>query len=103
VDEATSEVVGSCAFKGAPTDGGTVEIAYFTYPGFEGRGYATGMAGKLIELASASPEVRRVVAHTLPEANASTRVLERVGMTFVGEVIDPEDGRVWRWQKQTGA
>jgi GNAT superfamily N-acetyltransferase len=102
VDEATREVVGSCAFKGAPTDEGTVEIAYFTYPRFEGRGYATRMAGKLIELASGSPAVRRVVAHTLPEANASTRVLERVGMTFVGEVIDPEDGRVWRWQKQTG-
>ena len=72
-------------------------------PGFEGGGYATGMAGKLIELASSSPAVRRVVAHTLPETNASTRVLERVGMTFVGEVIDPEDGRVWRWQMQTGA
>jgi hypothetical protein len=28
-------------------------------------------------------------------------VLERVGMTFVGEVIDPDDGRVWRWQIQT--
>jgi GNAT superfamily N-acetyltransferase len=102
VDEATREVVGSCAFKGAPTEEGTVEIAYFTYPGFEGRGYATGMAGKLIALASGSPAVRRVVAHTLPETNASTRVLERVGMTFMGEVIDPDDGRVWRWQTETG-
>ena len=103
VDKATREVVGSCAFKSAPTEEGTVEIAYFTYPGFEGRGYATGMAAKLIELASRSPVVRRVVAHTLPVANASTRVLERVGMTFVGEVIDPEDGCVWLWQIDTGA
>jgi GNAT superfamily N-acetyltransferase len=103
VDEVTREVVGSCAFKSAPTDDGTVEIAYFTYPGFERRGYATAMAEKLVELASRSPAVRRVMAHTLPETNASTRVLERVGMTFVGEVIDPEDGRVWRWQMQTGA
>lgn len=98
VDEDTREVVGSCAFKTPPTKDGTVEIAYFTYPGFEGRGYATGMAGKLIELAGGSPEVRQVIAHTLPETNASTRILERVGMTFVGEVIDPDDGRVWRWQ-----
>jgi GNAT superfamily N-acetyltransferase len=103
LDEFTREVVGSCAFKSAPTDDGTVEIAYFTYPGFEGRGYATGMARKLIELARSSPAVRRVVAHTLPERNASTQVLRRVGMTFVGEVIDPEDGRVWRWQVQTAA
>ena len=103
VDEDTREVVGSCAFKSAPTDEGTVEIAYFTYPGYEGRGYATGMARKLIDLASSSPAVRRVVAHTLPETNASTRVLHRVGMTLVGEVVDPEDGRVWRWEIQTGA
>ena len=84
VDEASREVVGSCAFKAPPTDEGTVEIAYFTYPGFEGRGYATGMAKKLIELASCSTAVRQVVAHTLPEENASTSVLERVGMSFMG-------------------
>jgi RimJ/RimL family protein N-acetyltransferase len=61
------------------------------------------MARKLVELARRSAAVRRVIAHTLPETNASTRVLEKVGMTFVGEVMDPEDGRVWRWQVQTGA
>lgn len=33
VDEGTREVVGSCAFKAPPTEEGTVEIAYFTYPG----------------------------------------------------------------------
>ena len=98
VDEDTREVVGSCAFKGPPTADGIVEIAYFTYPGFEGRGYATAMATKLIALASGSPAVRRVIAHTLPEPNASTRVLHKAGMTFAGEVIDPDDGRVWRWQ-----
>ena len=43
VDTDTREVVGSCAFKGPPTEAGTVEIAYFTYPGFEGKGYATSM------------------------------------------------------------
>jgi len=98
IDEGTREVVGSCAFKAPPTDEGTVEIAYFTYPGFEGLGYATGMARKLIALASGSPTVQRIIAHTLPETSASTRVLERVGMKHVGEVIDPEDGRVWRWE-----
>jgi GNAT superfamily N-acetyltransferase len=98
VDEGTRELVGSCAFKTPPTEDGIVEIAYFTYPGFEGRGYATAMAGKLIELASGSPVVRRVIAHTLAEPSASTRVLEKVGMTFVREVMDPEDGRVWRWE-----
>ena len=103
VDASTREVVGSCAYKARPTEDGIVEIAYFTYPGFESRGYATAMARKLIELASGAPEVRRVIAHTLPATNASTRVLERVGMTFMGEVNDPDDGRVWRWEMRVGA
>jgi RimJ/RimL family protein N-acetyltransferase len=97
VDEETREVVGSCAFKAPPTQDCIVEIAYFTYPGFEGRGYATAMARRLIESAKRSGAIREVIAHTLPEKNASTRVLEKAGMSFTGEVIDPDDGSVWRW------
>ena len=48
VDTDTREVVGTCAFKGQPADDGTAEIAYFTYPEFEGKGYATSMARKSI-------------------------------------------------------
>jgi len=102
LDDSTSELIGSCAFKAPPTSDGVIEIAYFTYPGFEGQGYATLMARKLVELAKASSRVRRVIAHTLPAKNASTRVLEKAGMQFVGEVIDPDDGRVWRWEVQVG-
>ncbi len=102
IDEGTREVVGSCAYKKPPTEDGIVEIAYFTFPGFEGRGYATAVAAKLIRLAAASPSVRRVIAHTLPQPNISTRVLERVGMANVGEVMDPDDGRVWRWEIKIG-
>jgi RimJ/RimL family protein N-acetyltransferase len=97
VDDSTDEVVGTCAFKGAPDRLGSVEIAYFTFSMFERRGYATEMARRLVEIASTSPSVNTVCAHTLPEPNASTRVLKRIGMTFGGEVVDPVDGRVWRW------
>lgn len=103
VDQQSQEFVGSCCYKGSPSDegfsdSGLVEIAYFTYPSFEGRGYATAMAKKLIELAQSSEAVKRILAHTLPEKNASTRVLEKAGMRFIGEVVDPEDGVVWQWQ-----
>jgi len=100
VDAESREIVGSCLFKTPPTAERSVEIAYHTYPEFEGRGYATEMARNLVELARGSTAVHRVIAHTLPETNASTRVLEKAGMDFVGEVIDPDDGRVWRWQLQ---
>ena len=61
------------------------------------------MARKLVDLASTSAAVKQVVAHTLPETNASTRVLEKVGMVFAGEVMDPDDGRVWRWHVDVGS
>jgi ribosomal-protein-alanine N-acetyltransferase len=43
-------------------------------------------------------EVRAVRAHTLAQTNASNRVLQKVGMKFIVEVEDPEEGKVWRWQ-----
>jgi RimJ/RimL family protein N-acetyltransferase len=43
-----------------------------------------------------------VIAHTLPEENASNRALRRNGFRLAGEVEDPEDGRVWRWEKLGG-
>jgi RimJ/RimL family protein N-acetyltransferase len=91
-------VIGAASFKGAPDSAGMVEIAYGIVPSFEGRGYATEAARGLVDYAESNDEVRRIIAHTMPEANASTRVLRKCGFTFAGEVIDPEDGRVWRWE-----
>jgi ribosomal-protein-alanine N-acetyltransferase len=101
-DETSYLVVGSCAFKGPPAADGTVEIAYYTFSPYQGQGYAKGMARALISVARSSPLVRHVIAHTLPEKNASTSVLRSVGMRFVGEVWDPDDGLVWRWQLESG-
>ena len=102
IDCGTKQIIGTCAFKGAPTKEKTVEIAYFTFPEFEGKGYATAMASMLVQAARSNPEVESVIAHTLPETNASTTILQKGGMKFVGEVIDPEDGRVWRWSLEKG-
>ena len=91
--------VGTCAFKSAPDPGGRVEIAYATFPIYEGRAYATAMAAALTQIALETG-VETVVAHTLREENASNRALRRNGFTFAGEVNDPEDGLVWRWEKR---
>lgn len=100
VDGAGTRVIGTCGFKGGPDSSGTVEIAYFSFPGEEGRGVATAMAGAMVRLASADEHgVAVVCAHTLPERNASCRVLEKNGFHFVGDVIDPEDGPIWRWER----
>jgi ribosomal-protein-alanine N-acetyltransferase len=91
-------VIGSCGFKGPPDAEGVVEIAYGIAPAFQGRGYATEAANALLAYAIEC-RVGHVIAHTLPTSNASTRVLTKCGFEFRGEVTDPEDGLVWRWER----
>jgi len=89
--------VGTCAFKTPPIDG-RVEIAYFTFPGNEGHGIATSMARALVEKTMPEAQGVRICAQTLPERNASTRVLEKLGFQQIAEIEHPEDGKVWEWE-----
>lgn len=91
-------LVGMGGFKGAPSPDGTVEIGYSIAPDFRGQGLATAAARQLLRRAFASSRVWAVDAHTRPERNASTRVLEKVGMRLLGEISDPKDGLLWHWR-----
>ncbi len=82
IDPECRLVVGTCSYKGPPDADGAVEIAYFTLP---------------------APPARTVRAHTLPERNASVRILEQLGFAHLGQVVDPEDGPVWRWERAPGS
>ena len=97
--ELDGRAVGTCAFKFPPDEDGEVELAYMTFPAFEGCGHATAMAAALFRIAEAAGAAM-VVALTLPYENASNRALGRNGFTLVGEEEDPEDGPVWRWEKR---
>ena len=99
VHRVTNVVIGTCGFKGPPGADAMVEIAYGVASDHQGHGYATEAAEALVAYAFGSGKVRVVRAHTFLEANASTRVLAKCGFRPVGEVIDPEDGPVWRWEK----
>lgn len=90
-------VIGSAGFKGPPSDEGAVEVAYAIVPACEGRGYATEVLGALVDFALGEG-VSTIIAHTLPEENASCRVLRKSDFVRTGEVIDPDDGPVWRWE-----
>ena len=95
---ADNEEVGRCGFKGPPEADGTVEIAYGIAPHHQGKGYATEAVMALTAFALEDEAVSTVRAHTLPKESASTSVLRKCGFELVGEVDDPEDGRVWRWE-----
>jgi len=99
VNPAIGQVIGTAGFKGPPDGEGMVEVAYGIVPAWQGKGYATAALNKLLAFASADDRVSLLRAHTLPENNASTRVLTKNGFTRLGEVMDPEDGRVWRWER----
>jgi RimJ/RimL family protein N-acetyltransferase len=91
-------LVGLGGFKSVPNQERTVEIGYSVAPSYQGRGLATSAARQFIEIAFESKLVDCVCAHTLAEPNASTRVLEKCGMTKVSETIEPDVGNVWRWE-----
>jgi ribosomal-protein-alanine N-acetyltransferase len=91
-------LVGTCAFKGAPKDG-RAEIAYFTFPEYEGKGVATRMARQLVEIATAADPGVLVTAQTLPAHSASTSILQKLGFVLHRSLIHPEDGLVWEWHR----
>src|SRR5262249_7374908 len=98
VHVASNTVIGSASFKGPPDADGIVEVAYAVVPSQQGRGYATEATRALVTYAFRDDRVRLVRAHTLPRNDASGRVLTKCGFTRVGQVTDPDDGAVWRWE-----
>ncbi len=88
-DGDSKQIVGVCGFAGSPSPHGDVEIAYSTFEPYEGRGYATDMGRSLLAAARSAPEVRCVLAHTLPQETASTTILRKLGMHLDGEVNAP--------------
>lgn len=91
------ELVGSAGIKGKPRDG-KIEIAYGTFQRHEGKGVATEICRQLVYLSLRTDPSVRITARTLPEENASARVLRKNGFEWLGLVWDKEDGDVWEWE-----
>jgi RimJ/RimL family protein N-acetyltransferase len=95
-----ARVAGTCGFKGKPTLEGSVEIGYEVAERYQNQGIATEAAAALVKKAFSHPEVTNVIAHTLPEENASVQVLRHLSFELDGTATDDEVGSVWRWRKQ---
>lgn len=92
-------VIGVASFKGPPDEDGVVEIAYGIVPSHAGQGYATEAATALVQFAVERVDVCTIRAHTRLDGHASMRVLAKCGFHRLGEVEDPEEGRVLRWER----
>jgi RimJ/RimL family protein N-acetyltransferase len=94
-----NQIVGTAGFTGQPVDN-TVEISYWTFKEWEGQGLASMACKELISIAQkANPSVT-ITAKTLPEYNASTKILQNNNFKYVKIVQDHEIGDAWLWVRE---
>jgi RimJ/RimL family protein N-acetyltransferase len=84
-----SALIGVIGYKGPPDLEGQVEIGYSVLPSNRRLGYAAEAAAALVQRAWAHPDVKAVIAETLPELQASIGVLEKCGFEYIGEGSEP--------------
>jgi [ribosomal protein S5]-alanine N-acetyltransferase len=78
-------LIGAVSPKGPPSPDGTVEILYGIVGSQAGKGYATEATRALLEWVCKDPRTRRVVAETMATRAASIAVMEKCGLSFLGE------------------
>ncbi|MFN8165602.1 MAG: GNAT family N-acetyltransferase [Bacteroidia bacterium] len=89
-------IVGACGFTGPPTND-MIEISYWTFKEFEGRGISTRSCQAMIKIVQQTNPSLKIFAKTMPEENASTSILKKNGFIFAGETTDHEIGLAWKW------
>ena len=93
----TQMFMGAFGCRKFPNADGEIEVAYGIAPSFQKKGLATEAVRAGINYASQREDVRTIIALTLPQENASTRVLTKCGFVQSGTAIDPDEGTVWKW------
>jgi len=82
-------VIGTCGFRGMPSDDGTVETGYSVFEEHQGKGYGTELVRALVDWAFADARVARIIGETFPDMTPSRRILEKNGFALRGEASEP--------------
>lgn len=82
-------LIGGGGFTSRPVDG-VVAIGYSVLPQYQRKGYTTEAVQALTAWAFSHPEVRKIIAETLPDNEPSIRVLKRTGFRQVPGATEPE-------------
>ena len=91
------KLVGCAAYVAKPHNN-RVEIAYGVYPQYRRRGIGTLIAKTVVDLAKQNDPAVTVIAHTLPQENFSTKILQKNQFKRVGTAMDDDEGEVWEWE-----
>ena len=89
LDSNTGEEVGTCSLHDRPGEEG-IDVGYAILPQFEGKGYATKAAKKMVELAFNTLNIDFISAITTDENIGSIRVLEKLGFQHKGYIQLPD-------------
>lgn len=85
LDRAGGCLIGQCGLKYLP-ESPDVELLYAIDPAYWGRGLVTEAAAAALADGFERTDLPRIVAVTRPEHAASRRVMEKLGMSYGGEV-----------------
>ena len=77
--------IGIGGFKGRPSEEGEIELSYAILEDYQNQGFCTEAIKAWTEWAFQHPEVKRVVAETMPDLTPSIRVLEKNGFSKSGD------------------
>ena len=91
--KADQVAIGGIGFHGPPDEAGMVEIGYNIIPDYEGQGYATEMARRVIDWAFQTPGIEIITAQCRDDNLGSIRVLEKVVMHRL-----PPEGQMLKWE-----
>jgi RimJ/RimL family protein N-acetyltransferase len=92
VENEGGALVGSCGFRSGFEEK-ELEVGFTIAPSRWGRGYATEIAGAVVELGFEHFGAPRIWSLTSPANLPSLKVLEKIGMRYVKDLA--EDGATW--------
>jgi RimJ/RimL family protein N-acetyltransferase len=84
-DRDTGRFLGTCGLQPLELRGPEIELGYDFHPRAWGRGLATEAARASLDHGLGTLRIERIVAVVKPTHAASRRVLEKAGLTLVGE------------------
>ena len=90
-------IVGAAGFNGRPQNN-IVEISYYTFEEYQGKGFASNACKELIKISKQQNPHITICAKTAPEENASTRILRKNGFVYKDIVQDHDIGDAWLWE-----
>lgn len=92
----SGEFIGWCGLKTRPERNNEIDLGYRFVKHSWGKGYATEAAWACLKYGFEKLSLRRIIGRAMPGNTASIKVLEKIGMQYIGdEVVDDHPARTY--------